>query len=297
MIKWLRIPNEGFMRKLWMIALLIVPATNLAGGQDANPNVPVLSQRLKPDRAMVYSDGPGITVPALLPLNMPRIPLEECQNKVDGTVLLSVIVDSVGEPRDLWFLRAMGNDIDKLALEVAAHDRFTPGTINGSPVAVAQSLELSLNACRIETKDPSGATSSHLELHSQPTQSLSAAFQPPKEAVLTSGDSWSDSKKRPPRTEQVGGNVAAPIVLISPQPQLTDEARRAKYQGVCIVSLIVDRNGMPQDVKLVRNLDYGLGVKAIEAMNKARFKPAMKQGEPVPAFLNVKMEFRLYAEN
>jgi hypothetical protein len=51
---------------------------------------------------------------------------------------------------------------------------------------------------------------------------------------------------------------------------------------------------MPEDIKIVRNLDHGLGLKAIEAVNKYRFKPAMKNGEPVPVFVNIEVNFKLY---
>jgi TonB family protein len=283
------------MRNQCVLALVIVLALGQAAAKKNNPDNSHPSPE-KSERVEVYSDAPGVITPALLPLNLPLMPIEECQQKVDGKALLSVIVDSAGEPRDLWFLRAMGNDIDKLALQVASEDRFTPGTIHVSPVAVAQTLEVSIQACLIETKDSSGATSHHLELRSQPTQDLVAPFQPLKEVVLTAGDSWSDSKNRPPRTEQVGGSVTAPIALISPRPQLTDEARRAKYQGACMLQLIVDRNGMPQAVKLVRKLDYGLDLKAVEAVEKSRFKPAMKNGEPVPVMITVKISISLYPQ-
>lgn len=284
------------MRKSWKIAFLFAVAMSRAIGQENAPDTSHPAP-LKAERVTVYSDGPEVTPPTLLPLNPPPASIEDCPKRVDGKVLLSVIVDSAGQPRNLWFLRAVGNDLDKLALQIAAEDRFTPGTRKGKPVAVAQSLQLSLQACLLETRDTSGATSHHLELRSQPTQDLLPPFQPPQEAVLTVGDSWSDSKNRPPRTEQVGGTVTPPIMLISPRPQLTDEARRAKYQGSCMLSLIVDRNGMPQAVKLVRKLDYGLDLKAMEAVEKSRFKPAMKNGEPVPVSITIKLDLSLYPQS
>ncbi len=93
----------------------------------------------------------------------------------------------------------------------------------------------------------------------------------------------------------VGGGVSAPIPLYSPDAEFSDEARRAKYQGVCIVSIIVDAHGNPQNPRVVRPLGMGLDQKALEAVMKYKFKPAMKDGKtPVPVMVNVEINFRLY---
>ena len=62
----------------------------------------------------------------------------------------------------------------------------------------------------------------------------------------------------------VGGGVSAPQLIFAPDPEFSDEARRAKYQGVCVVSLIVDAQGNPQRVQVVRHLGMGLDEKAVE---------------------------------
>jgi protein TonB len=94
---------------------------------------------------------------------------------------------------------------------------------------------------------------------------------------------------------QVGGRVSAPVPLFQPEAEFSDEARRAKYQGVCLVGLIVDAQGNPQSVHIVRALGMGLDEKAMEAVRKYKFKPAMRDGKtPVPVYVNVEVNFRLY---
>ncbi len=94
---------------------------------------------------------------------------------------------------------------------------------------------------------------------------------------------------------RVGGGVSEPVVLNDVQAEFSDEARRAKYQGVCIVSIIVDAHGNPQNPRVVRPLGMGLDQKALEAVMKYKFKPAMKDGKtPVPVMVNVEINFRLY---
>jgi periplasmic protein TonB len=95
--------------------------------------------------------------------------------------------------------------------------------------------------------------------------------------------------------EQIGGRVSAPVVLHSVEAEFSDEARRAKYQGVCLISLIVDTQGNPQNIRVARALGMGLDEKAIEAIRQYKFKPAMKDGKtPVPVMITIEVDFRLY---
>ncbi len=91
-----------------------------------------------------------------------------------------------------------------------------------------------------------------------------------------------------------GGGVSEPILLYAPDPEFSDAARRAKYQGVCVVGLIVDAQGNPQQVHIVRPLGMGLDEKAMEAVRKYKFKAAIFHGHPVPVEINIEVNFRIY---
>ena len=92
---------------------------------------------------------------------------------------------------------------------------------------------------------------------------------------------------------RVSGGVSAPRVSYSPEPEYSDEARRAQYQGTCVLSLIVGPDGFPQDIRVARALGMGLDEKAIEAVKQWRFEPALKNGKPVAVAINLEVEFRL----
>lgn len=92
----------------------------------------------------------------------------------------------------------------------------------------------------------------------------------------------------------VGGGVSAPQLIYAPDPEFSDEARRAKYQGVCVVSLIVDAQGNPQDVRVIRHLGMGLDQKAVQAVRQYKFKPAMLNGKPVAVEVNIEVNFHIY---
>jgi TonB family protein len=93
---------------------------------------------------------------------------------------------------------------------------------------------------------------------------------------------------------RVGGGVSAPKAIYSPDPEYSEEARKAKYQGVCVLSLIVGPDGKPRDIHVARSLGLGLDEKAIEAVNQWKFEPAQKDGKPVAVAINVEVQFRLY---
>jgi TonB family protein len=93
---------------------------------------------------------------------------------------------------------------------------------------------------------------------------------------------------------KVGGGVSAPRALYAPDPDYSEEARQAKYQGTVVLWLVVGPDGRPRDAKISRSLGMGLDEKALEAVRRWKFEPAMKDGKPVAVQINVEMNFRLY---
>ena len=90
------------------------------------------------------------------------------------------------------------------------------------------------------------------------------------------------------------GGVSNPVAIVTPEAEFSDEARRAKYQGACLIAIIVDSHGNPQNPHVVRSLGMGLDEKALDAVRRYRFKPALKDGKPVPVTITVEVNFRLY---
>jgi len=93
---------------------------------------------------------------------------------------------------------------------------------------------------------------------------------------------------------RVGGGVLAPRPISTPDPEYTDEARRAKYEGTCVLGMIVGPDGKPRDIRIQRGLGMGLDKKAIEAVQQWRFNPATKDGQAVAVQISVEVSFKLY---
>jgi TonB family protein len=92
---------------------------------------------------------------------------------------------------------------------------------------------------------------------------------------------------------RIGGGVSAPSVVFKVEPEYSEEARKAKFQGSVLLSIIVDPSGKPRDVRVIRTCGLGLDEKAVEAVMKWRFRPGLKDGKPVPVAATVEVNFRL----
>lgn len=92
----------------------------------------------------------------------------------------------------------------------------------------------------------------------------------------------------------VGGGVSAPIPIYKPEPAYSEEARKAKYQGTVVLWIVVDASGNVTDCRVVKPLGLGLDEKAVEAVKTWKFKPALRNGTPVPVRVMVEVSFRLF---
>ena len=92
---------------------------------------------------------------------------------------------------------------------------------------------------------------------------------------------------------KVGGGVTAPALLYKVEPEYSEEARKAKYQGVVVLYIEIDPAGKAVNPRLVRSLGLGLDEKAIEAVSKWKFRPGYKDGKPVTVAATIEVNFRL----
>jgi TonB family protein len=93
---------------------------------------------------------------------------------------------------------------------------------------------------------------------------------------------------------RVGGGVSPPRVTYQRDPEFSDPARAAKFQGVVVLMLVVDKDGSPTKICISQPLGYGLDEKAVQAVSEWKFKPAEKDGTPVNAEIAVEVSFHLY---
>jgi periplasmic protein TonB len=88
--------------------------------------------------------------------------------------------------------------------------------------------------------------------------------------------------------------VTVPQAIYSPEPSFSEEARKAKAQGVVVLLLVVGTDGQPYNIRLGQSLGMGLDEKAVEAVSRWRFRPATLNGQPVATQIAVQVDFHLY---
>jgi TonB family protein len=93
---------------------------------------------------------------------------------------------------------------------------------------------------------------------------------------------------------KVGGDVKAPRLISSVDPAFPEEARKKKISGICVVGLIVDQSGTPQQLHIVRSLAPAFDTNAINAVKQWRFAPATLNGKPVAVNISTEITFKFY---
>jgi protein TonB len=91
-----------------------------------------------------------------------------------------------------------------------------------------------------------------------------------------------------------GSAQVGPRLIYSPEPEFSEEARKAKFSGDVQVYLIVDEHGMPTHVRVARGVGMGLDEKAVEAVRQYRFKPATQNGRPVKVDMYIDVNFQIF---
>jgi len=89
-------------------------------------------------------------------------------------------------------------------------------------------------------------------------------------------------------------NVTPPHVTFMPDPEYSDLARKKKIQGVILLSLTVGTDGTTHDITVEKGIGYGLDEKAVEAVRRWKFTPALKDGQPIERQIKAEVNFRLY---
>jgi protein TonB len=93
---------------------------------------------------------------------------------------------------------------------------------------------------------------------------------------------------------RVGGSVTPPKVIKSVDARFSEQARAAKVGGTVTLSLVIEKDGTPSHVRVIKGIGYGLDEKAIAAVQQYRFKPAMRDGEPVATQINIQVNFKIF---
>ena len=92
---------------------------------------------------------------------------------------------------------------------------------------------------------------------------------------------------------RLGGDIVPPVKLSGETPVYTEEARQGRVQGVVILEAVIDVEGNVAEVEVLKGLPLGLSETAVAAAQEWKFRPALRNGEPVPVYYNLTVRFSL----
>jgi TonB family protein len=93
---------------------------------------------------------------------------------------------------------------------------------------------------------------------------------------------------------RIGDGVKSPVIIKEVKPNYTEGAIRRKVQGTVEVTAVVLTDGTVEDsVKVIRSLDEELDQQAVNAARQWRFRPGMKDGQPVAVQVSIELTFTL----
>jgi len=89
--------------------------------------------------------------------------------------------------------------------------------------------------------------------------------------------------------------IAAPVAMRKIDPGYAPEARREKIEGQVKLHAIIRRDGRVERVEVLHSLDSRLDQRAVEALLRWEFQPALRQGLPVDLEAVIEIPFKLPA--
>lgn len=82
-----------------------------------------------------------------------------------------------------------------------------------------------------------------------------------------------------------------PVLIHAEEVKYPAVQKKERLNGVCLIGLTVDEEGVPRDVHVVKSLRAEYDLSAIKAVERYRFKPAMNNGRAIAKNLNVEVQF------
>jgi TonB family protein len=199
--------------------------------------------------------GNGVTAPKLLRKIEPEFSEEARAAHHSGTVTLYVQINPEGKAVNMRVLHSLGMGLDEKALEAVRKWTFQPGMKDGRPVTVEAQIEVNFRFLDDPVKIAEG---------------------------VPGGPVY-----------RIVNGVSAPVLMTKVEPEYSEEARAAKYQGTVLLKVQIDPEGKVAKINVARALGMGLDEKAMEAVRQWKFKPAMKDGQPVTVESEIEVSFRM----
>jgi TonB family protein len=218
----------------------------------------------KPAADGAYFVGPRVIAPTLVRVMAAGYPYDVKPKKVPGLTVLSLIVGTDGAAHSIEVVRSHGEEFDASAINAIKLCQFAPGMLNGKPVPV-----------HIDVLVP---------FHASHAQAV---------PTLVVGE-WDVDPALEMKSVKHPASYTPPIPVHLARADFGDADAKGAYPGVALVAVLVNTDGLPTEVRVVRGLAFGMDEEAVDAVKRYRFLPATDKGKVVAARRNVEVRFSLF---
>ena len=207
----------------------------------------------------------GVMAGQIVSRVQPVYPPEAKAAGIEGAVVLHAIIGADGIVQQLDVISGP-EELQASAVNAVKQWVYKPFLLNGQPQEVETTITVTYSLGNSPAPPP----------------------PPPPPPHNNSNDAYQSV------TYNIGGSVHPPILIHDQNPDYPESLRKANLSGNVIVSLVVDQDGIPRNVEVAKGMGNEFDEKAVEAVQQYRFKPATRNGEPVPVNLKVEVDFRAY---
>lgn len=193
-----------------------------------------------------------------------------------GNIELSLTISESGEAQDIRVVKSLGKELDEPAITALRQTRFNPGKYKGRVVSVRGTAALHLSCLGYLADASAPATSDY-------TPAEDATTRPHWKGTL--GDCENDPKL-------LRRGLCAPVLVMKTAIYLEKkDSELAATNGTVILSATVDEQGLTRDIRVVTPAEDKLNERAISAVQKWRFRPALHKGQPFKVRARVEVRF------
>jgi TonB family protein len=213
---------------------------------------------------------------------------------VQGAVILHAIISKDGTVERLDVISGNGMLVNA-ARDAVSRWTYKPYLLNGEPTEVETSITTNFSLADSIAQGTTNQTMfTQVEQRYKELLALEGTAQGAANRAQLAQAEQEYREFLALEPKQIGGDVTGPIPIYEPEPVYSAEAKKAKFMGIVTVGIIVDKNGMPQNVHVTRGVGMGLDEKAVEAVKQYKFKPAMENGKPVAVYMNIEVNFEIF---
>jgi TonB family protein len=230
-------------------------AAFLATAQQPVPSTP--PQPATPAASAPYKIGGNVSAPVVIHSVEAEFSDYARRNRICGTTIIGLIVDAEGLPQDVHVIKSLEPSLEQNAVAAVEQYRFKPAMKDGTiPVPVEIKIEVDFT-------------------------------------LYKSPGSPGCSPEYPAPVQAASGRVIPPVLISHVAPKYTRDARKKRITGTCTLQLTIDASGIPRNVRVVKSLDPGLDLSAVKAVERWRYRPAVKDDVPIPIDSTVNVNFKL----